>query len=47
MVTTTEYNLSVKQFYDTFIGDDASYTLTNFHKHRGDWDVSTHYIHII
>eukprot|EP00953_Heterococcus_sp_UTEX-ZZ885_P004192 2765-Heterococcus_DN1.PRE.2 len=46
IVTTTEYSISVKQFYDTFIGDDASYTLADFHKRRGDWNIEPSEWHV-
>lgn len=35
-VSTATFDISAKEFYDTFFGDDASYSLPEFHAARGD-----------
>ncbi|CAM9305361.1 unnamed protein product, partial [Ectocarpus sp. 4 AP-2014] len=38
-VATAEFDVSVKDFYERFVADDAPYSLPDFHMSRGDWEV--------
>ncbi|CAM9593219.1 unnamed protein product [Ectocarpus sp. 6 AP-2014] len=38
-VATAEFDVSVKEFYERFVADDAPYSLPDFHMSRGDWEV--------
>ncbi|CAM9680174.1 unnamed protein product [Pylaiella littoralis] len=38
-VATAEFDVSVKEFYERFIADNAPYGLPDFHMSRGDWEV--------
>lgn len=43
-VATAEFDVSVKEFYERFVADDAPYGLPEFHMSRGDWEVSSPFL---
>ncbi len=38
-MATAEFDVSVREFYERFVADDAPYGLPDFHMSRGDWEV--------